>query len=703
MGSLDRNHHFLEFGTCGVDLNRNYGGSSNGNILGEWGSIGNAYTATDHTPSSSTYVGPMEFSENETKAISNLIINNDISAVITWHTHGELVIWPWAYSLTDTTPDNVYLSNVGTEIASRITQQDGTGTYDPGQSSTLYPTTGDTTDWVYGYSHYVIGKPTFAYTIEACSSFQPSNSYLDQICKENYDGGLYLIEEAENISNIVPRVISPIIDEILEPSNNDYNISWNEKNPKANPEYFQLDELTNLSLTMDNTESGMDLWDVEGFTLSTTQNYSGEYSYKSRSENYDVSSITTKYPIPINEGVNLSFWCWYDIEDNYDMGFVEVSQYGRDYEIIDKFNGDSNGWVYKEYDLSNYNNESIFIRFRYTTDSGVLNEGLYIDDIYPVANFSTVINISGSITDHFYNFIDKVEGIYYYRVRGYNLEHGWGDYSSLRKVNVTGPSNSIIISEINSIPCYQENVGWVNITCNVTSLDEVDIVQVNITNPDLTQSNYYMNKMYNTDIFYFNSTFSQIGKYVFNIWANDTLNNQTESDNHIFYIGQGLVEIDLNTGWNMITIPVENNWMASTLAENISGCQMVGWFDAVNQELKTHVVAAPIYDFPITNGYGYFVLVGINSLFEVYNIEISSVSVQLNEGWNMIGWYSNKNTSASSLAENITGCQMIGWFDSTSQELKTHVVAAPVYDFDIISGMGLFILTNTTSTWNGEG
>jgi hypothetical protein len=46
---------------------------------------------------------------------------------------------------------------------------------------------------------------------------------------------------------------------------------------------------------------------------------------------------------------------------------------------------------------------------------------------------------------------------------------------------------------------------------------------------------------------------------------------------------------------------------------------------------------------------------------------------------------------------------MIGWFDSTSQELKTHVVAAPVYDFDIISGMGLFILTNTTSTWNGEG
>jgi hypothetical protein len=211
-----------------------------------------------------------------------------------------------------------------------------------------------------------------------------------------------------------------------------------------------------------------------------------------------------------------------------------------------------------------------------------------------------------------------------------------------------------------------------------------------------------MNNIYDSNIYYYNSTFSQIGKYNFNIWANDTLNNYTTSDNNVFYIGQRLVEVNLDTGWNMITIPVKNNWMASTLAENITDCQMIGWFDASNQELKTHVVTAPIYDFPITNGYGYFVLVGFDSNFEMYNEEISNLSVQLYEGWNMIGWHSKNNTTASSLAENITGCQMVSWFDASNQELKTHVVAAPVYNFNIVSGLGLFILTNTTSIWSGE-
>jgi len=73
-----------------------------------------------------------------------------------------------------------------------------TGTYTPEQSATLYPTTGDSDDWIYGYAHYVLGRPTFAYYHRRpCTSFYPSASYLDQICREkNYDGGFYLLQEA---------------------------------------------------------------------------------------------------------------------------------------------------------------------------------------------------------------------------------------------------------------------------------------------------------------------------------------------------------------------------------------------------------------------------------------------------------------------------------------------------------------------------
>ena len=80
-------------------------------------------------------------------------MENDISGLISWHTHGELVLWPWGYSRNEVTPDDTYLSNVGVELASRITRQSGSGTYTPEQASDLYPANGDTTDWTYGYNH----------------------------------------------------------------------------------------------------------------------------------------------------------------------------------------------------------------------------------------------------------------------------------------------------------------------------------------------------------------------------------------------------------------------------------------------------------------------------------------------------------------------------------------------------------------------
>jgi PKD repeat protein len=164
-----------------------------------------------------------------------------------------------------------------------------------------------------------------------------------------------------------------------------------------------------------------------------------------------------------------------------------------------------------------------------------------------------------------------------------------------------------------------------------------------------------------------------------------------------------LSETPLYTGWNLITIPIDNAWVASTLAENISGCQMVSWFDAGNQTYKTHIVGVPGYDFDIEDGYGLFILVDQNSNLTMSGIGLSIVSVPLSVGWNMIGWYKYYDTSASSLAGNITGCQMVSWFDSINQTFKTHIVGVPGYDFTISRGMGLFILVDTASIWHGEG
>jgi len=159
------------------------------------------------------------------------------------------------------------------------------------------------------------------------------------------------------------------------------------------------------------------------------------------------------------------------------------------------------------------------------------------------------------------------------------------------------------------------------------------------------------------------------------------------------------------SGWNLITVPMSNLFYASSLAENISGCQMVSWFDSVNQTYKTYIVGGPpSFDFPIVDGFGYFVLVNLSSTLSLSGIRIDNVSVPLSVGWDLVGWYHSYQTTASSLAGNISGCQMVSWFDSVNQSFKTFIVGGPPsFDFTVSAGMGLFVLVDESSVWQGEG
>ncbi len=427
-------HYFPGFGTWGVDLNRNYGGSSNGNIWGAWGSVG--YASVTHQPDYETYCGPLADSEYEIQNIEDIFLENDICGVITWHTHGELLLWPWAYSTSEQTPDNAYLAWVGQQVASRISRQSG-GTYTPQQSSYLYPTTGDATDWLYGTSHYEIGKTAFAYTIEACNDFQPPQSALDQIVVENFDGALFFLQEAANIDAIDQRVVPPEIDDMGIDQDGDYRVSWVVLNPDSDPDVFRLDELSGLQLLTDDSELGTGQWALDGFTQTTSRYHSSNHSFKSHTNNNSVSGMTTVDPIPVTAGMKLSFWCWYNIETDWDFGFVEVSRDGRGYDVLDTFTGSSGGWDFMEYGLAAYVGESIFIRFRYTTDDNTSYDGFFVDDIYPVSDYGTVTTLSSSITNTYYDVTGNSPGTYYYRVKGHNAAHGWGDFSTLESIRVS--------------------------------------------------------------------------------------------------------------------------------------------------------------------------------------------------------------------------------------------------------------------------
>ncbi|MFN8482689.1 MAG: M14 family zinc carboxypeptidase [Anaerolineae bacterium] len=160
------------FNQSGVDLNRNHSY--------QWGLFGSA-----SAPCSQTYRGVAPASEIETQSlqefVAGLITSRRSDGVpmpadtpdllISLHSYGEYVLWPWGYTQTPST-DDAGLGAIGRRFAAFNGYTAGPA------STTLYDTSGDTTDWAYG----VAGVP--AYTFEVGTDFfQPCPDLPDILAK----------------------------------------------------------------------------------------------------------------------------------------------------------------------------------------------------------------------------------------------------------------------------------------------------------------------------------------------------------------------------------------------------------------------------------------------------------------------------------------------------------------------------------------
>jgi carboxypeptidase T len=128
-------------GSIGVDPNRNYGYM--------WGTLD--VNTSSHVPADETYVGPRAFSEPETRAVRDLVARQLFGGVVTYHSYSQLILHPWGYTddpVVDT-GDRAELRGLATDMRDLIRGVHGR-TYTAQQSSELYPTAGDTVDWVYG-------------------------------------------------------------------------------------------------------------------------------------------------------------------------------------------------------------------------------------------------------------------------------------------------------------------------------------------------------------------------------------------------------------------------------------------------------------------------------------------------------------------------------------------------------------------------
>jgi hypothetical protein len=174
----------------GTDLNRNYDY--------KWGCCG----GSSSSKAAWNYRGPAPFSAPETRVMRDFVRGRvkdgrqQIRAHITFHTNGELILYPYGHTFTNVPPDmRVDDQKTFSAIARKMASLNG---YTAQQSSDLYITDGDMIDWMYGryriFSFTIELYPTE--TIAKPNDFDPPDEAIAAQNQRNRSAMLYFLERA---------------------------------------------------------------------------------------------------------------------------------------------------------------------------------------------------------------------------------------------------------------------------------------------------------------------------------------------------------------------------------------------------------------------------------------------------------------------------------------------------------------------------
>ncbi|HSG29262.1 MAG TPA: T9SS type A sorting domain-containing protein, partial [Candidatus Krumholzibacterium sp.] len=204
------------------------------------------------------------------------------------------------------------------------------------------------------------------------------------------------------------------------------------------PVSYRLEEYSGLSPVTDQCEAGDTLWYENGFSLSTARSFSGLSSYYSGAGDDLDNYIEMASFYPASFGDTISCRMFYDIEADWDYAYVETSMDGglrwqtlpgnittdSDPNGNNRGNGitgSSGGWTDARFylgDVPGAGTGSVMrIRFTYSTDASVQGEGIYIDDVSPVASYGSMTVLAEALTDTFYIRSAGMTGEFAYQVR----------------------------------------------------------------------------------------------------------------------------------------------------------------------------------------------------------------------------------------------------------------------------------------------
>lgn len=179
----------------GVDLNRNF-------------AFKFAEGGTSFFPCSEIYHGPNSFSEPESRAVRDAIMEGDlkgrIPGLISMHAYSQLWIYPYSHRRHSYPPDVEELKAVARRAVTAIGDKFGTNYQYGTGPETIYAYTGGSSDWA-----KETAKIKYTYTVELRPSFWSWNGFvLDRsqlipTARETFDGVLVVLETISSSSKTI--------------------------------------------------------------------------------------------------------------------------------------------------------------------------------------------------------------------------------------------------------------------------------------------------------------------------------------------------------------------------------------------------------------------------------------------------------------------------------------------------------------------
>ena len=175
--------------------------------------------------------------------------------------------------------------------------------------------------------------------------------------------------------------------------------SWNDRSvSQYGTDYIALECSDNVTLEFVGATTA---------AVLDTEAHSGDYAFWSNKGDESDMRLTREFDFTgVSAPIELNYWTWYDLEEDYDYLYLVASTDGGEtWQIINTpscttydpsgnsfgcgYNGVSD-WKQETVDLSDFAGQKVQLRFEYITDAAVNGEGFLLDDMeIPAINYTT--------------------------------------------------------------------------------------------------------------------------------------------------------------------------------------------------------------------------------------------------------------------------------------------------------------------------